>query len=136
MNERDLDMQAQTDFEFTQNIRRKMVTTLTPNEQAPTNKEDQQVLLQTLRDMDSQNIQRLRVKVEEKTGGAIANLSSMVSSVLREINPNNFTIPSNSASTPVIALPNEVEKAVPVPGEMDIDPPQGDYNNFIKQMKG
>lgn len=137
-NSTQLDIQAQKEFEFTQNIRKNMIMDLTKNGPTPASREDASTLLTAMKDMDAQNIQRLRVKVEEKIGGTMAGMASTVSAILREVNPSAFTFGKQTKDvTDAMAktLPSTVEKAVIVPGELSVDPPQGDYNSFITKMK-
>src|SRR5574344_1775090 len=95
MDERSLDLIAQGEFEYAQKIRKDLIVALTPEGKMPNDKENQVVLLQTLRDMDAQNIQRLRIKVEDKAADNLSNMSAVVSTILREINPKSFEIENN-----------------------------------------
>ena len=137
-NNNELDLQAQKDFNFTQNIRRNLVVEMTKKGPVPETKEDAQTMLQAMRDMDAQNIQRMRIKVEENVSGTVAGMASMVSAVLREVNPSAFAfINPNSDAVNLMAksLPVATNPAVTVPGELAVNPAQGDYNTFITKMK-
>lgn len=139
MDERSLDLIAQGEFEYAQKIRKDLIVALTPEGKMPNDKENQVVLLQTLRDMDAQNIQRLRIKVEDKAADNLSNMSAVVSTILREINPKSFEIENNVPKDVVDVaakfLPESVPAAVPVEGEMAINPPQENYDDFVKKMK-
>lgn len=137
-SQKELDIQAQKDFEFTQGIRKNMVISLIAKGPLPEAREDSQVLLQTMRDMDTQNIQRMRIKVEEEGNGNMQNMAAMVSHVLREVNPSAFSFPSQHKDVTDVmakALPATILPAETVPGELAVDPPQGDYHAFIARMK-
>lgn len=137
---KELDIEAQRDFELTQGVRRGIVQELLKKGPVPDTKEDSQTLLQTLRDMDAQNISRLRIKVEEKQADNSAMAAQMVSAVLREINPSHFAVPVQShtvAAESVKQLPVEVvDNYQTVPGELEVNPPQGNIKDFMEKMRG
>lgn len=133
-----LDMQAQRDFEFTQGIRKNLIMELTKKGPLPETKDDSQILLTAMKDMDAQNIQRLRVKVEDKNGDNMAGMAVMVSNILREINGAAFRFdePTKAVSDAYVKrLPATIDPVKTVPGELSTDPAQGDYGTFIAKMK-
>lgn len=135
----DIEAQTTSDFEYTQNIRRGIAATLTATSPMPNSKEDAQVLLQAMRDMDSQNIARLRVKVDEKAADNTAAAAAMVTQVLREVNPRMFA-PSPGTRPDIVVeakvIPEEISGTFKaVPGEMDTSPAQGNVADFFKKMR-
>lgn len=135
----ELELEAQKEFEFTQSIRKNFIIKLTENNQLPSDTKEQKVLLEALRDMDNQNINRLRIKVEDKATDVFSNMGPMVTGILKELKSNAFTMPDNLPTDYIESrakkLPEEASEIDIVPGELDTVAPQGNYEDFIKRMK-
>ena len=95
------------------------------------------LLLNVLKDMDSQSISQKRIKAEEKSAGVLGDVSALVNRVLDSVNPNNFAVHHNQQPIDVAAREVRQDGAVQaVPGEMDVNPGQLNYKDFVGKMRG
>lgn len=120
-------------FAFTQAKRREIVAGLMENGQLPKDQKDVALVLSTLKDMDSQAIGRKRIKVEEKNNDVQAGAAVLIAKVLSETHGMQM-MPRNIIRESLPELPELPEIEV-VPGEMDQNPGQLDFDSFMKTMK-
>ena len=125
-------------MQFTQTIRTQVASNLMADG-ALTGHDPKQttLLLNVLKDMDSQSISNKRIKAEEKSAGVLGDVSALVNRVLDSVNPNNFGVHHNQAPIDVAAREVKQDGNVQaVPGEMDVNPGQLNYKDFVGKMRG
>lgn len=125
-------------LQFTQTVRTQVAQNLmadgalTGHDTKQTN-----LMLQVLRDMDSQAISAKRIKADEKSAGALSDASALVNRVLDSVNPTQFGVHRGVAPVDVQARELKNDETIrAVPGEMDVNPGQLNYKDFVGKMRG
>ena len=119
-------------LQYTQDIRKKLVKKLTTaqtgEEQMPSEKADQIVLLQTLTDIDRQILTSKRIKSDDKTADAAAKAATIMAKILTSVSPKKFMNRVESIIPP--SLPNEIYEGQFVTGEMKTGTQFCDFEQF------
>lgn len=98
--------------------------------------ENTELLLSVLKDMGGQAVQQKRIEVDSNTASALGDASAIVNRVLDMIDSNTGVYNGPAIEVPARVLPENTEGFKAVPGEMDVAPPQGSYEEFVKKMRG
>ena len=127
-----------TAMRFTQTVRTHVVQNMMQSGALSGNDIKQTALMVgILKDMDSQALGNKRIKADEKAAGALGDASSLVLQVLNAVDPRTFGVYQGTA--PINPAAREVQQdpsATAVPGEMDVNPGQLNYNDFITAQRG
>lgn len=109
----DEDLQTLRDI---RNLRKQLITNLTPNGKIPDDKSDKTMLIQLMAGVDSEIAMRARVKVAAKTEENNANLTALVGQAMK-----NFKVPRvGVGQSAEFEMPSHIKLPAPVPGQMDI----------------
>lgn len=99
--------------------------------------ESTELLLDVLKDMGQQAVQQKRIMVENETASALGDMSALVNRVLDMVDPSTGrTLTPAVVDVPARVVSDNTEGFAAVPGEMDVTPPQGSYNEFVGRMRG
>ncbi len=112
-----------------QEIRFKLIDALT-NGGTPSDKDEQLVLLTALRDAGKQAVDIKKIGIESKALDMSAQAREIMAAILRE--SNNFKHPNGVPKENHVAptLDPSVPNAEVIAGELEINPPQTNFNQF------
>lgn len=135
--ERILDASKMTDDEilnFTKGVRITAVKKLTENGFVPSENGDKAMLITMLKDLDSQAINKKRLVIEEKGAD---NSSLIVAALLRQVDKKTAFRHVEGSGSDVVdvttrVLPDELPNPDVLPGEGEVNPPQLDYEGFMR----
>ncbi len=125
-------------LQFTQTVRTKVIQNLMADGAMSGHDSKQtNLMLQTLRDMDSQAVSKKRIKADEKGASALSDASAIINRVIDAVNPSSFGVHRGVAPLDVQAREVKVDDNIrAVPGEMDTNPGQLNYKEFVSKMRG
>lgn len=122
-------------LDFTQGIRRQMVTALMPEGKVPTDKEGAQILLGTLNDMDRQVVNLKRIKVDEKANDNTAMANAIIADVINRVGGQKiFEVEGSSRDIPVIEG-SLIEDVTVVPGELADTDKDTTFDSFMESRR-
>lgn len=124
-------------LQFTQTVRSQVAQNLM-QDGAMTGHDAKQtnLMLQVLRDMDSQAVSKKRIKADDKAASALSDASAIINRVIDAVNPVSFGIHRGVAPLDVQAREVTVDESIrAVPGEMDVNPGQLNYKDFVGKMR-
>jgi hypothetical protein len=123
-------------LKYTRGIRVTVVKELMSENKAPVETGDRIMLTTLLKDLDSQAFSSKKLAFEEKKADSTA---AVVAELLRSINKNTaFTVGSdiNNSIVDITAqvVPSSILDVPALPGELEVSPPQMDYNTFVRSQ--
>ena len=120
---------------YTHSKRKDIVKTLTAKG-VPDDPEVIKILLNTLKDMDSQTINRKRIKVDEKTNDVQAQSAAVIAKILSGMTnvTTNTTLDISAEYRVIPSLPDSVPLPVLVAGETDIIAATLTYDEFLEKF--
>jgi len=120
---------------YTQHTRKQIVQTLMKNNQVPTDRSEQSLLVAALDGMDRAALGNKRIKADEKTAQGISGAASVVANLLNQIGSmtKQSLVIDNLVPVEPPLLGREIPDPVLVPGELDTNCPQLDYASFVSQ---
>ena len=124
MNEEDI-------LEYTQRIRKDIVTDMTKGG-IPSDRADKALVLNALADMDRTALGSMRIKAETDANNTVAQAQSVILELLKRTGGNRGMVIEVAREVPVLG--NEIPVPEVVPGEIEQNPEATDYNSFIEKM--
>lgn len=118
--------------DYTQRIRKKMVTSLMPNDDVPNDPDSQRVILTALNDMDKNDISHKRLKQDDKRNNNDAIIADLVTAILKD--PLSNYANSVKATGPSVVDQDHkplMENIEVVEGELDIGTHDLTYNTLV-----
>jgi hypothetical protein len=119
---------------FTRGIRVTVVKDLMVSNKAPTETGDRILLTSMLKDLDMQALSSKKISSDEKKADSTA---AVVAELLRSINKNTAFASldeGNIIDSTARVVPASILDMPALPGEMDVAPPQLDYNSFVRSQ--
>lgn len=115
-----------------QDVRYRIVKTLTENDELPESDEDRQFLLKAMDGLERTILTKAKIKSDDRQNQAREDVIEMVASVLKKINFQNEgkSIEGNRA----LQLDSSMQITDIVPGEMDIGIKSQSYEEFMKKF--
>jgi ABC-type antimicrobial peptide transport system ATPase subunit len=119
---------------YTHSKRRDIVNTLTAKG-VPDDPDVIKILLTTLKDMDSQTINRKRIKVDEKTNDVQAQSAAVIAKILSSMTnvTANATLDISAEYRVIPSLPDSIAAPVLVAGETDLIAATLTYGEFLEK---
>lgn len=120
---------------YTKGVRVSIVKDLTRTGTVPADNANKALLMTALKDLDQQAINKKRLVIEEKGAD---NSSLIVATLLRQVDKKSVfrQVPGEAGSKVIdvtaMVLPDDIETPKALPGEGDVNPPQMDYESFMK----
>lgn len=115
---------------FTKTKRMELAKALT-EKGAPTDKDNQTILLHTLDGLDRSSLGRLKIKAEEQANKTTGAAAAVIAKVLAQAGHALYQTDTPVArETP--ALPSYIPDPEIVEGELDVSPQQMNYDTFMK----
>lgn len=121
---------------YTRGIRIKVVQDVMADGKAPTETGDRILLSDMLKGLESGALASKKIASDEKQN---SNTAAVVAELLRNIDKNTaFTAPNGATYNGEIVdvtarmVPLSIPDIPALPGEMDVAPPQMDYNTFVR----
>ena len=127
-NNKQLDDDEILDYVHTK--RTEIITSLTKSG-VPSDVDTLRVLITALKDMDSQAINKKRIRVEEKTSDLQAQSAALIARVLMS---TDTKININNIHNVMPSLPKDIPAPMLVDGEIDIFPTEITYDTFISNF--
>lgn len=121
-------------YAFTQDIRMRVVKSLTAKSAVPDENANKMLLVSMLKDMDAQASSRVRIKQDSGAAAGMAGMAAMVTQILRQVDVRQYRLPE-AIDVEARTLPASMVTPSIVPGEMDVNPAQGNIDDFMKKMK-
>ncbi len=119
---------------YTQGKRQQIVEALIKKDLNDLNSAQISLLSASLDGIDRSAMGRKRLKSDEKIGSAAALAAAVIAQVLAA--PGAMQVGQAAGiRTAIPQLPTDVPEPIIVPGEMDSDAPQMDYNTFMAQAE-
>lgn len=122
---------------YTQNVRKNIVNELTRSKAFPEDKGEQILLMQALDGMDRAAISNKRIKSDEKAQNSVAGAAGIVAQLLSQMG-GMVNMPKQLDDNVVDVMPKMLTEEIPepqlVPGEIEINAGQLDYNTFVSSM--
>jgi hypothetical protein len=122
---------------YTQNVRKNIVADLTKGKAFPENKGQQILLMQALDGMDRAALTSKRIKSDEKTSQGVAGAAGIIAQMLSQMG-GMVHMPKPVDGEIVNVEPKMLTEEIPepqlVPGEIEINAGQMDYNSFVTSM--
>jgi len=115
-----------------QDVRYRIVKTLTENDELPESDEDRQFLLKAMDGLERTILTKAKIKSDDRQNQAREDVIEMVASVLKKINFQNEgkAVEGNRA----LQLDSSMQITDIVPGEMDIGIKSQSYEEFMKKF--
>lgn len=120
------DLIDQQDLVNTQDIRRKVISTVMKGGQIPADVEDRRYLFMALDGIDKQILTRRKVKAEERASQTKTATANLIADILLQTQNRNKQIPAEPAKTNL----DENYHTQTVPGQLDV----GTINIAIDQI--
>ncbi len=120
------DLIDQQDLVNTQDIRRKVISTVMKGGQIPADVEDRRYLFMALDGIDKQILTRRKVKAEERASQTKTATANLIADILLQTQNRNKQIPAEPAKTNL----DEDYRTKTVPGQLDV----GTINIAIDQI--
>lgn len=117
---------------YTREKRKALVEKLTDGG-VPTDTKDQSILLAALDGLDRSALTRMRIRTDEKANTDNANAAAIIAKTLMSIRSNSGFL-SHTTDREIPVLSNDIPHPELVPGEIEINPVQEDYDAFMKRM--
>ena len=115
-------------LEYTNKLRREALTELTKEGPVPSDKASKELFNNLLTGMDKIALEAKKEKLKEKELENQEGMIGMVSELLKSVNDTSKEFEGRR----MIEITEEIiPNAKPVNGELDINPPQLDYEDFI-----
>lgn len=124
---------------YTQKKRQQLVTQMMGEDGeklANLEKGDKMVVLAALDGMDRAALGRKRLKTDEKTAASQAAAAALIAQVLQAPGALQAGLVIDGIARPVPQLPTSIPEPEVVPGEMDSDAAQMDFDTFMAQSQG
>lgn len=121
-------------YAFTQGIRMRVVKSLTAKSAVPDENANKMLLVSMLKDMDAQAASRVRIKQDSGAAAGMAGMAAMVTQILRQVDVRSYRLPE-AIDVEARTLPSSMTVPSIVPGEMDVNPAQGNIDDFMRKMK-
>lgn len=125
---------------YTRGIRVKVVQEVMASGKAPTETGDRILLSDMLKGLESQALASKKIASDEKKAD---NTAAVVAEILRKIDKNTAfsslagngqVIEGEIVDASSFVVPASIPDMPALPGEMDVAPPQMDYNTFVRSQ--
>lgn len=121
---------------YTQHKRKFIVGKLLNNNQLPTDKSDISMLMGALDGMDRAALGNKRIKADEKANSAIAGAAGMIAGILTRIkSQTGVDLEMAQEVAPPLLPASEVPDPVLVPGEIETNATQMNYDAFMDEVR-
>lgn len=121
---------------YTQHKRKFIVSKLIANNQLPGDKDEKVMLLQALDGMDRAALGNKRIKADEKTANGMAGAAGIIAQMLTQIGTltrDNISPLEILERVEAPSLSNEIPEPILVPGELETNASQLDYDSFMSR---
>lgn len=116
-------------LEYTQKVRQGIVSSLIQNGFVPGDNSDRNMLLSALDGLDRQALTNKRIKADQENARGMNNAAGLVAQVLAAVGRSSREIVVVNRDAPVLG--SEIPEPQLVPGELDQNPEQMNYESFI-----
>lgn len=120
---------------YTRGLRVNIITKLMPGPEVPGDNSDRITLTNMIEGLDRQAMGSKKLKQEQNTAN---NSAQVMSEILRQLDRNtafrNNVIDVVAETVEPKVIPSDIENINALPGELDVAPPQLDYNSFVRSQ--
>jgi hypothetical protein len=118
-------------LEYTETIRKKLVTSLTAGGM-PKDKGEQQTLLAALDGLDKVTLTKMRISSDNANAGLVQQTAQAITDLLLRVTPSKMKSEAIHRETPI--LPEELTINTFVEGEEEMGTQPGSYNEFMAKF--
>ena len=122
---------------YTRKLRMKVITNIMPTDVVPGDNSDRIMLTQMIEGLDRQAMGSKKLKQDQTASN---NSAAIVAELLRGLDKNKVFQVSNAGQNSNVTdvdfrvVPSTIPDIPALPGEMDVAPPQLDYNSFVRSQ--